>query len=367
MSLLNEALRKRNRELNPPHEPFPDRSAGPRSGRPKMRFFAALAVLLGMIVLLVVWFPVFPPWTQPDRERPAGMTMAARHAVGPGKSRSSLAEDSPAPVVSGPGPTVTARDTRSPGAVRQVIRKRKKEPPVDDRRKAGTALSGRMPKTGERKKRRFSRPHGQVQDRAGVSRGPEETFYRKALRYHRRNELDRAIEMYREVLRKNPEHSGALFNLASACLERSLYSEARAILCKLHERDPEDAGILVNLAIAEIGMGRPRMAVTFLDQAEKADNGPDFLVCLNKAIALSRLGRLKEAERCYKEAEKLEPAHPRLFFNMAVFYDRQKKYPDALYYYDTFLKNGRDLPASETKAVRDRMRAIMVHVARQSP
>ena len=53
----------------------------------------------------------------------------------------------------------------------------------------------------------------------------EDIFYQKALSYHREDKLNQAIQMYKQVIRVNPDHRDALFNLSSAYIQLAAYSE----------------------------------------------------------------------------------------------------------------------------------------------
>ena len=198
------------------------------------------------------------------------------------------------------------------------------------------------------------------------SHGSEAPFYLKAVSYHKRNELGKAIQMYQEVLRKNPEHYEALFNLASVYLKVSSFSEAYNILQKLHELDPENAQILLNLAIAEIGLGRPQKAISYLNDSDALKDKPQFEICFHKGVAMSKLHMLNEAEIWYKRAEELNPSHSRLLFNMALLYDKLQRYKEALRYYGAFLKNEGEPSVHEKRDVENRINAIRVYMAGQS-
>jgi len=210
------------------------------------------------------------------------------------------------------------------------------------------------------------KPGTQKKRETNSSHGSEEPFYLKAVSYHRRNELGKAIQMYQEVLRKNPEHYEALFNLASAYLTDASFSEAYNILQKLHELDPQNSQILLNLAIAEIGLGRPRKAMSYLNESDALEDTSQFEICFHKGVAMSKLHMLNEAELWYKRAEELNPDNSRLNFNMAVVYDKLQRYQEALRYYGAFLKNGSAQSVHEKKEVENRIKAIRVYMAGQS-
>ncbi|MDP4856052.1 MAG: tetratricopeptide repeat protein [Desulfobacterales bacterium] len=190
----------------------------------------------------------------------------------------------------------------------------------------------------------------------------EDIFYQKALRYHRADKFDQAIQMYKQVIRVNPEHQDALFNLSSAYLQLAAYSDAYPLLKRLEMGDHRNPDILVNLAIAEIGLGRPAEAIHLLDSAANQCEEPQFTIYFHRAAALSRLGKLEEARICYKKAEKLNTSHNNLIFNLAVLSDKLQRYDDAIHYYGIFLQQNNTLPPNEKKNIETRIRSLHAYL-----
>jgi tetratricopeptide (TPR) repeat protein len=195
----------------------------------------------------------------------------------------------------------------------------------------------------------------------------EDIFYQKALSYHREEKLDQAIQMYKQVIRVNPDHRDALFNLSSAYIQLAAYSDAYPLLKQLEASEHRNPDILVNLAIAEIGLGRPAEAVHLLDLAANQCEEPQFGIFFHRAAALSQLGKLEEARISYKKAEKLNSSHDYLIFNMAVLSDKLQRYDDAIHYYGKFLQQNRTLPPHDKKNIEARIRSLHVYLgARQN-
>jgi Tfp pilus assembly protein PilF len=193
---------------------------------------------------------------------------------------------------------------------------------------------------------------------------PEVPFYQKALSYHRSGKIQTAIELYLEVLKKNPDFKDAIFNLVAAYIEISNFSKAYTLLEKLRDLDPENPQVLLNLSVAEIGLGLPEKAIFHLEKAELL-KGPRFEIYLNRGIAFSQIGRLDEAIMWHKRAEEIQQDEPLLLFNMALCYDKHKKYNDALRYYLSFLKQGSSFPPHQLRDIKRRIRTLRVYLARQ--
>lgn len=182
-------------------------------------------------------------------------------------------------------------------------------------------------------------------------------FFQKALTYHRQNKLDDAARMYQEVLWKNPEHFDALFNLAAVHIETAAFPEAYPLLEKLKRLDPENPQVLLHIAIAEIGLGNPQRALSYLDMAENRKDGPRFEIYFHRGLAYSHLNNPDEAIGWYKRAEKLHPHNSRLLFNIALVCDRMQNYQDAIKYYSIFLQQN-DVSSNEKIKVETRMMVL---------
>jgi tetratricopeptide (TPR) repeat protein len=191
----------------------------------------------------------------------------------------------------------------------------------------------------------------------------EARFLQKAFRYHRQGKFNQAIRMYQQVLKVNPDHRDALFNLASAYIQLKAYSEAFPLLKKLRTYDDGNPEILLNLAIVEIGMGNSTEAIHLLDLAANQYREPKFEIYFHRAAALSRLGRLEEALLSYKKAEELNPKHPNLNFNLALLYDNLHQYNEAVNYYRAFVQYSDNLPRYEEKKIESRLRSLQAYLA----
>jgi len=194
-------------------------------------------------------------------------------------------------------------------------------------------------------------------------RTAEDIFYQKAISYHRHNMLKQAINMYREILNRDPDYRAALFNIASAYITSAAFSKAYPCLRRLNNLDPDNFPVLLNLAITEIGLGKFHEALLHLDMAEKLKNESGFEIFLNRAIALSRLGRTEDALQWYIKAEKIRPDSSPLLFNMAVLYDKSGQYKKALNYYETLMKQDSFTTPHEKEAIEARVRKIKSYLA----
>jgi Flp pilus assembly protein TadD len=192
--------------------------------------------------------------------------------------------------------------------------------------------------------------------------GAKNKFYQKALRLHRDGRFVEAISMYHEVLKYAPDHPDALYNLSSAYMELSDFSAAYDILNKLLVSNPMAPEILLNLAIAEIGLDRDMDAIDLLKGIDTEDEELQFSRFYHLGVAMSRIGKTEDALIYYKNAKELKMDYPNLLYNMAILNDRLGRYKEAVDYYSRFLSNGSS-PADETENVKRRLRILQTYIS----
>lgn len=369
MSLMNEALRKKDRELGQIKKInfFKDKPKPRNRGMRKLSALVTLIVLSGGLVALGVWYG-FLRVDHPSEE----LQMVNTHVFTEQK------------VVSKPaGPpksmqTPVKKEPKAPPIIASTVERKGKmtDNSVSEKNealKAGHKMAAKPSqiKVLEPKEERDKEQSQKVKKAKegpsdSSSRRTEDIFFKKAVSYHRQNKLKMAIQMYLEVLAGNPAHPAALLNLSSAYIQSSAFSKARPLLKKLRSFDPGNPQVLLNLAIVEIGLGRPGKAITYLERSEGLTEEPQFEIYFHRGVALSHLEKLDEALTWYKRAEKLSENNPLLLFNMAVAYDKLERYDEALRYYVALLNNV-DAPISveEKKKVEDRIGVLRMFVARQ--
>lgn len=172
------------------------------------------------------------------------------------------------------------------------------------------------------------------------------------------------MAMYREVLAIDPEHFNARFNLTSALLENQEYTKAYDLAAGLGRNWPDDPRVVVNLAVAHIGCGRPRQAIRLLDQVADHPDAPLYEVYFHKGIAYRRLNDPDTAITWYESAARLQPNEPRLLFNMAVARDELRQYDLAVSSYRQYLIHAKNLNPEKKRQIERRIRTLQTAPAR---
>lgn len=193
-----------------------------------------------------------------------------------------------------------------------------------------------------------------------------ERYYRKALAYHRQGRTSRAIALYRDALQLQPQHFEARFNLVSAYIDGGEFDHAHRIAQALHREDGANPQVLTNLAIAKIGMGQFREALELLDQAADMPPGETFTVLFHKGIACRGLEELDAAIGWYRKAADLNPDHPQLLFNLALAHDRRQDYATALHYYQAYRERSAGSDSQAQNNIRRRMSLLRTYLAAEN-
>ena len=141
--------------------------------------------------------------------------------------------------------------------------------------------------------------------------------FRAALSLQRQGNTRAAEQMYRIILGRDPDHSGALHQLSLLCLARDEYDEAARLLRRRIARDPNVAGTHNDMGILLHKLGRNEEAIASYRQALAIK--PDYADAHNNlGLALRDLNRHEEALRCFELAQAIEPDHVDAHVNEAL-------------------------------------------------
>lgn len=368
MSLLNEALRKRNKELgqNSTTNMWRKQPKVSRKGR-KKTYVVLTLLFFTSIAISGIWLVYSSSNPSLKKQKPIKKNITTVKGGIEPDQRGRLSEPN-VEEESASNKELTAKRVIA-SRIDQAAPKKGKGVSEDrgtpkSYRRSGTRPSKKRSSKIKKRASKMKQAQSRNVPKRGFAEQAERLFYDKALSYHRRNELQKAIEMYVEVLKKDPEHYDALFNLASIYLKTSAFSEAYPLLQRLMNHNPEDPQILVNMAVAEIGLGRPQKALSYLKRAESLKDAPQFEIYLHRGVALSRLKKSDEAMIFYKKAEKLHANDHCLLFNMAMACDKLERYREALTYYGRLLKQGGPSSPNERKEVEARVRILKAYIVR---
>ncbi len=150
----------------------------------------------------------------------------------------------------------------------------------------------------------------------------------QAVQIHQSGDVQRAEQMYRQIIQADPNHPDAWCFLGVACLAMKRYDEAIANYQQALRLRPNNPAVLSDLGVAYANLGR-------LDEA--VDNFQRALHCQpnhadaynNLGVVLGQQGRFAEAATCYERAIQLKPDYVGAHNNLGLAYMNLNRWQEA--------------------------------------
>ena len=179
-----------------------------------------------------------------------------------------------------------------------------------------------MPETGE--------VQPQAQNPAAVAL---QARFERAIALHQQGKLADAERIYREILRQQPQHFGALHRLGVIALQARHTERAVELIGKAIALNPSVAAAHSNLGKALLDLKRPEQALASCDKAIALE--PDLAMAHhNRGTALEDLKRPEEALASYDRAIQLRPNFASAHCNRGNILQALTRYEEALASYD---------------------------------
>jgi tetratricopeptide (TPR) repeat protein len=137
----------------------------------------------------------------------------------------------------------------------------------------------------------------------------------QAMRHHQAGELQRAEQLYRQLLREDPRHFDAMQLLGLLALQARRHDLGVVYISEALKLKPDFAPAHNNLGIGLLELGRVREAAASYERALRLD--PSYAEAHNNlGNALRELGQLDEAIASYRRALQLRPEYPEACNNL---------------------------------------------------
>ncbi len=154
-------------------------------------------------------------------------------------------------------------------------------------------------------------------------------YYNKANLYLNKGDLEAALEVYQEVLERNPYHAGAHNNLGVVYMRKNLYSEAIVELARALELDPNYKEACNNLAVAYKEMKAFAKAQEMARRALAID--PNYLQAYRTTAQIYFAREdYDKAEEYFRQVIKRGADTPVIHIQLGLIYQRSKKMRDAI-------------------------------------
>jgi tetratricopeptide (TPR) repeat protein len=167
------------------------------------------------------------------------------------------------------------------------------------------------------------------EQRTETLRASEEYLYNTGLRYLWVEDYGKAVSLFLEVIKRNPNHGDAQFQIGYCLGRLGKYREAIEAYQQSLRIKPNDADTENNLCVAYGMIGRYPEAIASCQQA--IELAPGFAEAYNnRGWSLHQLGRYREAIESCKEAIRLKPDFVMAHYNMGNAYMALKQYKEAM-------------------------------------
>jgi len=161
--------------------------------------------------------------------------------------------------------------------------------------------------------------------------------FRSALGFHESGELNRATELYGQVLRVDPCHADSLHLMGVAALQQSQQSKALDYLSRAIKQNDRVAAYHSNLGSVYRSLNRNQEAELCYLKAVKLK--PEFFDArFNLGNLYFAQGNLAEAEISFRVVTKLQPKNVHGHYNLSLVFKRQRKFEEAISQFEKTLE-----------------------------
>ncbi len=188
-----------------------------------------------------------------------------------------------------------------------------------------------------------------------------------------RETVTRAIEQYREILRIEPGDTDAALWLARLYRLQNEHEKAGEVLRGVLEREPENEAAIEQLTQLLLDMGKSSEAIALLERIVKRSPTAGLLDLLGDAYTQMR--DPAQAEQAYRKAVELEPAEVSHRRGLAQALMAGEKYPAALEQYNKLTELEPDDPENYLRLAQiyrqlrqlDRAEENLLHAKQRAP
>ena len=145
----------------------------------------------------------------------------------------------------------------------------------------------------------------------------EETFA-LAVQNHQKNNLQVARNLYKKILKINPDHFESIFYLGSLSLQTKNFDQAKPLLQKAIKIQPNFARAHNNLGMVFKELGESQKGMSYFQKAIEIQ--PNFANAhYNLGIAFNELNEFEKAIGFYEKAIQINPNYSDAYWNLHSF------------------------------------------------
>lgn len=147
-----------------------------------------------------------------------------------------------------------------------------------------------------------------------------------------------AVELYKQILKHNPNDTYAQFALASAYQKLGQFKQAKSIYYELLKINPDNREVIIGNILAMIVEESPNEAIYLLSRLAKQNPESDYIMA-QTAYAYTKIGDDEKSLHYLNRALSINPDKNEYRLNIAVIYDKMENYRQAIKSYGEVLNN----------------------------
>jgi tetratricopeptide (TPR) repeat protein len=164
------------------------------------------------------------------------------------------------------------------------------------------------------------------------------TFFKKGVELHHKNDLKNAILYYSEALERDKTHSEAMYNRAMAYFTQQKYAKCIVDLTEFLKIHPNDADALERCGNAALLLKNYEDAIFYYTKVIATT--PSARLLTNRGIAALERGNIDLATKDFKAALKNEENYTEAMIGLGNVYFASNEYDKAYTQYNNALKKG---------------------------
>ncbi len=150
-----------------------------------------------------------------------------------------------------------------------------------------------------------------------------------------------AIELYKQVLKMEPDNSYAMFSLGVLYQKLGQYRQAKIIYYKLLQNNPSNKEEIIGNILSTMLQESPRDALYLLTRLANSNPQSSYIL-VQTAFAFETVKNYDKAAEFLQKAVALSPERVDYLYNLAVMYDKAQNYTKSLETYNEVVRNYQD-------------------------
>ena len=157
-------------------------------------------------------------------------------------------------------------------------------------------------------------------------------IFAQAAKDYKKNNFKSAEKLYKEILKKNPNHFDSIVLLGTLLAQSGKLEKAKQFFQKAIKINPNSSNVNYNLGLAFKELGEYKKAVSHYEKAIKIK--PEYFIAHNNlGIIFYKLGEFQKAKHCYERAIQINPNFANAHFSLGSLYEELNEYEKSKHYY----------------------------------